>query len=428
MSGEVRVVDASGKPLAVGSARRDSIMSGKYWNIETKRQSGSGITTGTAVGGANKDFHVVGTAEQNWDAVRLIILNAETANSVQAVTASFAPTANMTSVNTPTGSWTTFTWSAAGSVNLANSSSNQLYNAVTSDWMSGANVTSVARDDGGTYPMFMFRIHLPFGAGAYTYTTESSGSTAYDTDPLTSGRRWFKIFQSAIDSVTTPGSFTQTVESNLVPSCILQFRVRGRVLSFMCAGDSIVGGSLTTSNMLSPGFRAAVAASSSSFPVQYVGSGWASQTSANYLANAKTLISTVNPQVCAYSVCSPNDGAISASIVATQLRQAFDFIAYCRANDCVPILITPTPDNTDNAAASTLKIGLANTLLALRSKGVLVADWWNAVAVFPGDNASGGYGWPAGYYGDSKHPSDTGAAVMGAQLQTYLNLIVAANS
>lgn len=427
-AGEVRIVDQAGRPLSVGASRRDSIISQKYWNIETKRQSASNITPGNAVGGANKDFRVCGTAEQPWDAVRLIILNAETSNSVQGVTANFAPTANMTGFPTPTGTWTTFTWSAAGSINLSNSSSNQLYNAVVSDWMSGANITSVARDDGGTYPMFMVTIHNPFGAGAYTYTFEGQGSTAFDTDPLTSGRRWFKAFQSGIDGVTTPTAFTQTVESNNINPIILQFRTRGRVLSFMGSGDSIMGGSLTTSNMLGPGFRSAVAVSSSAFPVQYMGSGWASQTSANYLANAKTLITTANPQVCAYSVFSPNDGAISSTTVATSLRQAFDFIAHCRANDCVPILVTPTPDNSDNLAASTLKIGLTNTLLALRLKGVLVADWWGAVAAFPGENVSTGWGWITGYSGDTKHPNDTGAAAMAAQFTTILNALVAANS
>lgn len=421
-------IDGARVHVFSGGPHRDYALSNKYWNIETKRQSGSGISTGTAVGATNKDFHVVGTAEQNWDAVRLILLNAETANSTQAVTASFAPTANMTTVNSPTGSWTTFTWSAAGSVNFTNSSSNQLYTTVTSDWMSSASVTSVARDDGGTLPMFMFRIHLPTGAGTYTYTTESSGSTSYDTDLLTSGRRWYKIFQSNIDSVTTPASFTQTTESNLVPACILQFRSRGRILSFMGVGDSIMGGSLTTSNMLSPGFLACSGKSSSAFRVQYVGSGWASQTTANYLANAKTLISALNPQACAYSVYSPNDGALSSTIVATQLRQAMDFIQHCRANDCLPILVTPTPDNTDAAATSTLKAGLTTTLLALRSQGVAVVDWWSYVAAFPGANASTGYGWITGYYGDNTHPNDTGAAVMAAQFSAIIQDIILANA
>lgn len=79
-------------------ARRDLILSQKYWNIETKRQSGSNITPANAVGGANKDFRVCGTAESAWDAVRLVILNAETSNSVQGVTANFAPTANMAEI------------------------------------------------------------------------------------------------------------------------------------------------------------------------------------------------------------------------------------------------------------------------------------------------------------------------------------------
>lgn len=414
---------------------RDLIISTLNWNTETKRQSGSGITTGTQVSSTNKDFNVIGTAEQNWDAVRLHILNAETTNSVAGVTASFAPTANMNVVNTPTGNWTTFTWASAGSIDLVDSSSNQLYNTVSSDWMTSADISSVARNDGGTLPMFMFRIHLPTGAGAYTYTTESSvanttsTSTSYDTEALTYGRRWYKIFQSNIDSVATPASFTQTAESSLVPACILQFKSRGRVISFMCAGDSIMGGSLSTSNMLSPGFRAAASKSLSSIgsAVQYIGSGWASQTSANYLANAKTIISLTNPAICAYSVYSPNDPTLTATVAATQLRQANEFIFFCRANRCIPILVTPTPDSTDSITISNLKIDLTRTILAMQNQGVLVADFWGSVAAFPGTNTSTGWGWITGTNGDTKHPNDNGAALMANALVFPLNKILNCN-
>jgi len=407
---------------------RDLLMSNKYWNIESKRQSASNLSAANAVGGANKDFRIVGTAEStDWEAVRYIDLNYETANSVQGFTANFAPTANMTTPNVPTGSWTAFTWSGAGSVNRTNSAATAYPTAQVSDWMSSANIKNVARDDGGTLPMWMVTQHNPFGAGTYTYSFEGQGSTAFDTDILTSGRRYYKMFQSGVDGVGTPANFTQTAESNNCNPFILQFRTRGRVASLMVCGDSIAGGSLTTSNMLSPGFRCAIGLSSSNFPVQYLGSCSASRLSTSSLAEAKVMISNANPQIAAFEVFSPNDGAISASLVATQLRQAIDFVQHCRANDCVPILCTPTPDNTDTLASSNLKIGLTNSLLALRAKGVLICDWWNAVAAFPGNNASTGWGWITGYYGDDKHPSDAGAAIMAGILQLQVRKVINAN-
>lgn len=408
---------------------RDALMSNDNWNIETKRQSASNLSTANAVGATNKDFRVMGVAEAPWDAVRIHILNAETANSVQGFTANFAPTSTLTGFPTPTGSWTTFTWSAAGSINLSNSSSNQLFNVVTSDWMSSANIQSVARTDGGVYPAFMITQHNPTGAGTYTYTFEGQGSTSFDTDAQTRGRIWFKAFQSNIDGVGTPANFTQTVESNNINPMIVQFRSRGRVLSYMASGDSIQGGSLTTSNMLSPGFRMAISNSNNgTLPIQYFGSGWASQTSANYLANAKTLITATQPQVCSYSVYSPNDSAPSAAQNQIWMRQAMDFAQHCRANNCIPILLGPTPINTDSASAVGFKVALNNALIALRQRGFLVVDYWSRVAQ---TTAAGTAVWRSGYTDDPSliHPNDTSAGVMSQALwEDAIQYIVAANS
>ena len=418
-------VTLAGTPYSM----RDALMSNTYWNIETKRQSASNLSTGNAVGATNKDFRVMGVAEAPWDAVRIHILNAETSNSVQGFTANFAPTSTLTGFPTPTGTWTTFTWSAAGSVNLVDSSSNQLFTVVTSDWMSSANIQSVARTDGGVYPAFMITQHNPTGAGAFTYTFEGQSSTTFDTDDLTRGRRWFKAFQSNIDGVSTPANFTQTAESNNINPMIVQFRSRGRVLSYMASGDSIQGGSLTTSNMLSPGFRMAISNSNNgTLPIQYFGSGWASQTSANYLANAKTLITATQPQVCSYAVYSPNDSAPSAAQNQIWMRQAMDFVQHCRSNNCIPVLLGPTPINTDSASAVGFKVALNNSLLALRLRGIFVVDYWARVAT---TTPTGTAIWTPGYTDDASfiHPNDTSAAVMARALwEDAIQYIVAANS
>lgn len=492
---------------------RNNVASAKYMNIETKRQAGSGITPFNFVN-THKDFRVIGTAEQDWDAVRLIILNYETIMSVQGFTANFAPTANMTTPNVPTGSWTTFTWSGAGSINLAaatagtGASAKPIPSINVSDWMSSANIQSVARDDGGTYPMWMITQHNPIGSGtavtftngsanitwtshgksigemvfltttgtlptnfvastryyivstpdadtitisatsgggaitagsagsgthtgfrAAAYTFEAQSSTAFDTDLLLSGRRFYKMFQGSVDGVTTPTNFTTTTESNNCNPFIIQFRSRGRVLSFMCSGDSIPGGSGTTSNMLSPGLLAQIGLSSSTFPVQYIGAGYAGRCTVDSLAEAKAIISAVNPQVCFYSPYSPNDGTLTSTIVNTQLRQATDFIQHCRANDCIPVLWTPTPDNTDSLTVSNLKISMTNTLLSWRAKGIQVADIWGAVAAFPGANSSTGWGWITGYNNaDGIHENDTGATVMKTPITSVLQSVLAASS
>ena len=413
--------------------RRDLMLSPKLYNIETKRQAGSGVTPGNGVTTNDKNFRIAGVARDHWDGVQYGAINYETSNSVQGFKAGFAPSANRTGFPTPTGTFTPFTWSGAGSVNLPNAAAGATKPIPTitlSDWMTGANIQSVARDDGGKFPMWFVAQYNPVGGGAFTYSFESQSSTAFDTDALTYGQPFFKAFQAgtSLDTVGTPAGFTQTVESNNCNPFLLRFRSRGRVMNVMCSSDSIASGSGTTSNMLGPVFRACAAVSRAGLPVQYVGAGYAGRRTADTLAEAKVLIPALSPHVCLYAPYSPNDAALSTTVINTLMRQAMEFVALCRANDCIPILATPTPDNSDNLATSNLKISLTSTLLSMRSRGLLVADFWSAVAALPGGNVSTGYGWIAGYgAADGQHPSDTGADVMAQVLSNILRDIMDAS-
>jgi hypothetical protein len=78
---------------------------------------------------------------------------------------------------------------------------------------------------------------------------------------------------------------------------------------------------------------------------------------------------------------------------------------------------------------STLKISMQGQILQLRSRGILVADWWNTVAAFPGNNGTTGWGWKTGLFGDTKHPNDAGTQLMGTgDLSNELRKIIAGNT
>ena len=385
---------------------RDTLLSNVNWAVDSKRLTNV-CNVATGMSGTNKDFHLIGTTELPFDAVRLIVLSAETAGAASC-TAAIAPTANMTTVNTPTGSWTGFTWSGSSSFTMPSSSNAAQFGALASDWM---QVQSVARNDGGIVPMFMLRIHIPVGAGN-TYTADASTNFSFDTDQLTAGRRWFRMFQSNIDSVTTPSAFTNTSESSTFPACILQFRIRGKVMSVAFCGDSIAGGSTTTGGVMSCGYLTAQALTSSAFPVDYVSGGWSGQTTTNYLANAKTLITASQPHVAFYNVYSPNDSSFNQTVANAQVQRAMDFVSHARANNCLPVLVTATPLSTDSSAASAIKVSQTAQVNALADQGFLIADVYSATADFVTPNGSGGWGWKSGYSTDGTHPNDVGAAAI----------------
>ena len=420
-------IQASQIAMAASRQKRDLMLSPNNYNIMSARLNGT-VNPGNAVGGSHRDFHGTFILEDDFDAVQLIVLSAETASNIAGATAAFAPSANYATPQTPTGSWTTFTWSGAGTFTMPTAPGTNLFAALASDWMP---VQSLARDDSPVLnkPIGMLRFHFPSASGNYTAdATTLAYIGSFNNDTTFKYRRWLRFTQAGVDGITTPSSFTANTDSNLFPSCILRFRTRGRVLSLMCSGDSITGGSFTTSYVMNYGIRAAQNESAAAFPVSYAANGFASRTSTTYLANAKTLITACQPQVGVYQVYSPNDGALTQSISDAQIQRAMEFVAHARANNTLPILMTATPINTDSLTVSNLKIAQTAKLLALQAKGLLVADVFNAVTDFSQFNGSGGYGWKAGLFGDATHMNDDGAVAMNEVLRPLLRQIVAANT
>lgn len=412
---------------------RDMLLSPKYQNVGVFRQCGSAVNAGQTVP-STRTFHNCGTFPQEWDQVQLAIGSADTANTVQGLKAVFAPTANFTDPKTPSGGLAAFqaiTWPTTGAtLNVAVAPGANLWAWSLSDKMNAAGFASIARDDNPAYnlPAWMLRIELPVGPGSYVYTNQATNAVTFNTDALTRGARLFQIFQPT-DGVTTPANFTSVTEGNVSIAYALIFYCRGRIVSVAGFGDSIAGGSFSTGYALPSNFKMAGRLSVPGvFPINAFAGGWAGQTSVLALANAKATALAFHPHVAFYSPWSPNDGTLDATKVATSLRQATDWITYCRANDIVPGLTLPTPDNSETITISNLKIGLRNALLAERSRGVLIADWWGAVAEFPGANVSTGWGFKAGTFGDNIHPNDAGYDLMDYAEAVAMSPLIAANT
>lgn len=420
-------------------ATRDLLIPPTYANLESKRTVGmtsgaSGTAYNFAVGAQSRCYHMTGTAEAPFDAVRLMVLSLDSANTVTGASAAFAPTSRIDgtvaatagSIITPTGSWSTFQWSASGTFNMPTGTATS-FGTLTSDWLPVSCINRADIAGPGPY-YFMCRIQLPPGAGTFVFTRDNTGGVTFDTDANLSIRRFFRAMQQNIDGVATPALFTQTAQNTGYPAAIIQFRSRGRVFSMMNVGDSIAEGVNSSDSALGYGLRTQMAVSQPNVPLQIVNCGRGSQSSTDYLANAKTLITLCTPQIATYSVWSPNDGTLTQAISDTQMAQAMDFIQHCRANSCLPILLTPTPVNTDTAAISALKQSLQARINDMARRGVLVADMYAAVTDFTARSATGGYPWLPGYYADATHPNDTGHTAMQQVLMPVIQLALNANS
>lgn len=404
---------------------RDALFAPGNYNVLAKRLIGN-PTVGTAVGAQDYDFREIATVERHFTAVQLVMLSCEAANNVVGFTASITPSASFASLLVPTGTPVVFTWGGAGSTTLPVGTAS-LYTALASDWMTCA---SLPRTDAPPFdlPIYFLNMHIPTGPGTYTYTRDVSNGAAFNTDPLTNFRRWYRFAQANIDSVITPANFTSVTDQSSMLSHIIRFRCRGRALTMAVIGDSIAAGGNTTSNCLGYGQTSAWFLSSAGMPIEQVNVGWQGQTSANYLANGKAIVTAIQPQVAFYQVCSTNDGSMSTAIAAAQFAQALDFVAHCRLNNTLPVLITPSVSNVDSLFAFTTKRNLGNEILRMAGDGILVCDMFNQVCDFGKLSSVGAGQWKTGLNQDSIHLLDGGASfIRDNVIKPVMDRIITAN-
>lgn len=213
----------------------------------------------------------------DFDAVRILVPNMHT-SAVTGVTASVglaealgawattAPTTNSAGANTsaapasnqaisPTGANSIpFTFNGAASATLAvvAEAANLLSSYTASDWMPAS---SVARTDGGAFPLVDIRLFYPAGSTAtmaYTGGTHSAWAIWGRDDLITGGRPW-RVWAQDVEAVATPANFTSVATVPYMVPIIVQYRARKTgAISVVVCGDSIyeasTGGTYTGNN------------------------------------------------------------------------------------------------------------------------------------------------------------------------------------
>lgn len=188
-------------------------------------------------GGTAKTHHCVVSTALPFDAVQ-VVLSACNSGAVAVTSAAVCPVPAESDLNMSGGTWTavTFAGSASGSIPTRAGSSRRTY--LLSDVIP---VSSVARSDGGIYPLLAIRAYLGT-TGTYTLLGASGGAddfTNWATHP--SGRIHVMRYNDG-DCVGTPTSFSSTVNRNTSPIIGLIYYARGRVVNVVGFGDSITAG------------------------------------------------------------------------------------------------------------------------------------------------------------------------------------------
>jgi hypothetical protein len=241
---------------------------------------------------------------------------------------------------------------------------------LVTDWV---NLRSVARADGGSRPLVMFRVQ-------HNGTADGDWAGFTVTPWYTDGpaQQWYRLWQphtiSGGGGVTDP---TKTASSLATSSlwCAVEFDYDSPAATVLGVGDSQQenSGGYATGTFGVWGHQACAAVSSMSRPVQFFNAARAGGTPSVYLPPGLQLIASMSPKVVFYQPISSNSGAVTAARVAAAMGEIAQIRAACAAVKSTLVLVTGIPFSssaTADAAADALRLQLTTHSATLAARGL----------------------------------------------------------
>lgn len=391
---------------------------------------GGRAATAFSDGGTAKTHHCVVSTAMPFDGVQ-IVLSACNSGAVAVTRAAVCPVPDAADLNMSAGTWTaaTFGGSASGSISTRSGSSRRTY--LISDFIP---VSSVARTDGGTFPLLAIRAYLGT-TGTYTLLGASGGTDDFTNWATRPDGRIHVMRYADGDCVTTPASFSDTTNRNTSPIIGIIYYARGRVVNVAGFGDSITEG---RSTYIGDGFGVAACAAATAggdVPAyEWSNLGWAGASWENGAATPGGIRLMVSDAIAAalpidiavMPAWTANDFANEAGLtdaaMLTECQQpVMRSVGALRDAGICPVLWTGLPVATSVRDYNTADARRRNWNSAMLGSGLRVVDFSSAVSAgIDGD----GQELPAdGTMTDGIHPSDSGnatlAAVLAAELAGY---------
>jgi lysophospholipase L1-like esterase len=382
--------------------------------IATRHVHGTYLSTaGIGVYG-NWTWHQLFSLAAPFTAVRIGLPNVTNA-ALPGVIAAIAPTNTLANVRDPQGApWTRLLFGGAISATLPACADAALSNVTWSDW---STAPSLARADGGTFPLLMVRVYNP--QPGYPIINLTSSPTNFPTkfEAVNGGRIARAYGQAAVDGVTTPASFTTTsLNANYGMPLYVQYKTASRVVTVYGCGDSITAG-YDGEGRVGWSSRATYAASTATRPTEYCCGGIVSQAGAKYLSRLSLLMPELKPTVVTYMAVSTNDPSYGTPTATNQQKsQTNSLISLCAANGAVPLVLTPLPWELSNTAQ--------------QSELALMRDWVKALPVNIADlsplhGATFGRWVSTTRTSDSTHPNELGTTEIAAIVSARLSSVIA---
>lgn len=295
--------------------------------------------------GADRNTHIQMTTEAHFDAVRVILFNAQATTQTgvkAAVGVAAAAGAHLATQSFTPDTWVDVTWATVSSVTQAAGAAARP-SITVSDWMP---IQSLERTDGGRFPLLHVRVYQP-AANANITKFSPSG---IETWMQTAERMHRVMVKDGSDMIATKGSFTAPATAPRWVPFAIQYMARGRVATLAVAGDSIAVGVGATNYFQSQYMRVCETLSEPSGPIELANFGWAGQTSVNYFNRTMDLLSNGvigAGHVLVFHAFSPNDytTAVTQAGVNASLSQTTQIVQKAIEKLARPVIVDAMPAN-----------------------------------------------------------------------------------
>ena len=195
----------------------------------------------------------------------------------------------------------------------------------------------------------------------------------------------------------------------------IQVRTRIPGATILCIGDSLTSGLGSASIYSGWGLRAIARLSTPTRPLFYQNLGWAGQINANFIANARTSLTALAPQIVCIAAYSPNDifeGNRTQTDANASFNRALTLAHQILATGNTPILTTPLPWCGNDQTLEPIRQSIATRIRTLNNPNIPILD-------FDRELSNAGNFHPNYNSGDNLHPNDAGYNAM-ANLATSL--------
>lgn len=345
VSGEriLAALNVSSKQVSDDISHRVSGYANRLGNIGTRIFGGRSGGFTTSPNGTT--FHVLMALASKFDAVRVIVANANMGGTLTIDRIALSLPSSMLTDSLINNSGATHAALAFGgspgvTIPAAPGLNRRAY-AVT-DWL--YNVQAKDRVDGGTLPLLAVRAYVSAASAALTIMGLPAVSLAnWRSHP--SGRVWVMRKHDG-DAVTTPSALTSTVDINQSVIVGVQYLARGKVLTVMAQGDSIMEGQGT---YLSEGYILPAALQLQSeigVPVEVAQCSWAGTSGDTFVPRTEDLFAAgIVPDVLVQAIASPNGYTTAISTAARDAARALlpRLLKLTTDNRVRPVLVTWMP-------------------------------------------------------------------------------------